>query len=123
MIQIARKKEAEASDSHVREAYIAEKREKYNTPAPIPLSPTPIPMPLVAPIPVATSSPIESPAHSKNELLRINGINEKTALKLEKLGINNIDDLAKASTEDLAKELKVDQSTAQKWIKRAKELH
>ena len=50
------------------------------------------------------------------------GINEKTALQLEKLGINNIDDLAKAPAEKIAKHLKVNLSTVQKWISTAKKL-
>ena len=87
----------------------------------MPVTPTPVPMQLIAPIPVATPSQTESPS-VKNELLKINGVNEKTVMRLKKLGINNIDDLAKASTEDLEKKLKVDLPTAQKWIKRAKEL-
>jgi predicted RecB family nuclease len=72
---------------------------------------------------VATQSSNEGPASSKNELLTISGINKKRALQLKKLGINNIDDLARASAKNLAKNLQVDQSTTQKWITRAKELH
>jgi predicted RecB family nuclease len=52
----------------------------------------------------------------------VKGINEKTALQLEKLGINNIDDLAKGSAENISKELKIDLSTVQKWISIAKKL-
>ena len=87
----------------------------------MPVAPTSVPMQLIAPIPVATSSPTES-ASVRNELLAINGVNEKTTLRLEELGIYNIDDLAKASAEDLTMKLKVDLSTAQKWITTAKEL-
>ncbi len=123
MVEIAKKKEPEVVDSHVREAYVEEKHENYDVPTPTPLSPTGIPMPLVGPIPVATPSQKEYKPSAKNELMMISGINKKTAKKLEKLGINNIDDLAEASGEDLAKQLKVDPSIAQKWIARAKELH
>jgi predicted flap endonuclease-1-like 5' DNA nuclease len=123
VIHIVRKKEVEPSDLHVREAYIAETRGKYEPAAPTPLSPTPIPMQLVAQIPLAPPSSNEGPASSKNELLIISGINKKMALQLKKLGINNIDDLARASAKNLAKNLQVDQSTTQKWITRAKELH
>jgi predicted RecB family nuclease len=52
----------------------------------------------------------------------VEGINKKTALQLEKLGIDNIDDLAKASAKNLARDLKVDLTTAQKWILAAKNL-
>ena len=117
---IVKKKKTEPIDPHVRESYVAENREP-NSSVPMPLAPTSVPMQLIAPIPVTTPSPTEA-VSIKNELLTINGINKKTAQQLEKLGINNIDDLAEASAEDLTKELKVDLSIAQKWITRAKEL-
>jgi len=118
-----KKKAAEQSDPHVREAYTVVSREKHAAPTLIPLSPTAIPMQMIAPIPVAAPSPIEPTTPPKNELLTIAGINEKTAEQLEKLGINNVDDLAKASAGDLAKGLKVDLPTALKWIAMAEKLH
>jgi predicted flap endonuclease-1-like 5' DNA nuclease len=122
VIHIVKKKEAEPSDPHVREAYLAEGRERYTTPTPTVISPTPIPAQPIVPIPVPTPSPIEQPPSPKKELLIIDGINEKIASQLEKLGINNIDDLAKASAENIAKDLKVDLSTVQKWISKSKKL-
>ena len=119
-ILIVKKKKTEPIDPHVRESYVAENREP-NSSVPMPLAPTSVPMQLIAPIPVTTPSPTEA-VSIKNELLTINGINKKTAQQLEKLGINNIDDLAEASAEDLTKELKVDLSIAQKWITEAKKL-
>jgi predicted flap endonuclease-1-like 5' DNA nuclease len=119
-ILIVKRKKTEPTDPHIKESYVAENRE-HNAPVPMPVAPTSVPMQLIAPIPVTTPSPTEA-ASAKNELLAINGVNEKTLLRLKKLGINNIDDLAKASAEHLTKELKVDLSTAQKWITRAKEL-
>ena len=68
----------------------------------MPVASTSVPMQLIAPIPVTTPNPTEA-ASAKNELLTINGVNEKTLLQLEKLGIYNIDDLAKASAEDLTR--------------------
>jgi predicted flap endonuclease-1-like 5' DNA nuclease len=121
VIQIVKKKEVEQRDPHVREAYIAEGHERY-TPTPTPISTTPIPNQPIAPIPIATPRSIEQLSIPRNELITINGINEKTALQLEKLGINNIDDLAKASAEKLAKNLKVDLHAVQKWISTAKKL-
>ena len=117
---VVKKKKTEPIDPHIRESYVAENRE-HNVPVPIPVAPTSVPMQLIAPIPVATPSPTEGTS-VKNELLAINGVNEKTVLRLEKFGIINIDDLAKASAEDLTKKLKTDLSIAQKWIARAKEL-
>jgi predicted flap endonuclease-1-like 5' DNA nuclease len=118
---MVKKKEVEQRDPHVREAYIAEGHERY-TPIPTPISPTPIPSQLIAPIPVPTPSSIEHPSIPRKELITINGINKKTALQLKKLGINDIDDLAKASANKIAKNLKVDLPTVQKWISSAKEL-
>ena len=106
---MVKKKEVEQRDPHVREAYIAEGHERY-TPIPTPISPTPIP------------SSIEHPSIPRKELITINGINKKTALQLKKLGITDIDDLAKASANKIAKNLKVDLPTVQKWILTAKEL-
>ena len=117
---VVKKKKTEPIDPHIRESYVAENRE-HNVPVPMPVAPTSVPMQLIAPIPVATPSPTEGTS-VKNELLAINGVNEKTVLRLEKFGIINIDDLAKASAEDLTKKLKTDLSIAQKWITRAKEL-
>ena len=118
---MAKKKEAEQRDPHVKEAYIAEGHERYK-PTSTPLSPTPIPSQLIAPIPVPTPSSIEHPSIPRKELITINGINKKSALQLEKLGIKDINDLAKASADKIAKNLKVDLSTVQKWISTAKEL-
>ena len=119
---IVKKKEVAPSNPHIREAYLAEGKEEYSTPTPTVLSPTPIPNQPIAPIPVPNPSLIEHSSLVKEELLTIDGINEKTASKLEKLGINNIDDLAKASAENIAKDLKVDLPTVQKWISKAKKL-
>ncbi|MDX1813356.1 MAG: helix-hairpin-helix domain-containing protein [Candidatus Bathyarchaeia archaeon] len=119
---MGKKKEVEPSNPHIREAYLAEGKEKYSTPTPTVLSPTPIPNQPIAPIPVPNPSLIEHPSLVKEELLTIDGINEKTASKLEELGINDIDDLAKASAENIAKDLKVDLPTVQEWISKAKKL-
>lgn len=121
MILIVKKKEVEPSNPHIREAYLAEGKEEYTTPTPTVLSPTPIPNQPIAPIPVPNPSLVEQ-HFLQEELLKIGGINEKIASQLEKIGINNIDDLAKASAENIAKDLKVDLSTVQKWISKAKKL-
>jgi predicted flap endonuclease-1-like 5' DNA nuclease len=122
VILIVKKKEVEQIDTHAKEAYLAEGKEEYTTPTPTVLSTTPIPSQPIAPIPIPTPNLIEHPSPVKEELLTIDGINEKIASQLEKLGINNIDDLAKASAENIAKDLKVDLSTVQKWISKAKKL-
>lgn len=119
---IVKKKEIESKDPHIREAYLAEAKERYITPASAPLLPTPIPNQPIAPMPILTPSPIEKHSSRKKELLIIKGINEKTAKKLEKLCIKNIDDLAKASAQNIAESLKVDLETAQEWVSKAKKL-
>jgi predicted flap endonuclease-1-like 5' DNA nuclease len=119
---MVKKKKTEPSDPHVREAYLAEGRERYTKSTPIPISPTPIPNQPIASIPVPTPQAIEQPHFKKNELLVIKGITEKTAAQLEKLAINNIDDLAVASAENIAEALKVDLPTVHNWISAAKKL-
>ena len=120
--EIVKKKEVESRDPHIKEAYLAEAKKRYITPASSPLLPTPIPNQPIAPMPILTPSPIEKHSSRKKELLIIKGINEKTAKKLEKLCIKNIDDLAKASAQNIAESLKVDLETAQEWVSKAKRL-
>lgn len=86
------------------------------------MSPTPIPNQPIVPIPIPNLSPIEHHPSTKKELLIIDGINKKTASQLEKLGIDNIDDLAKASAENISKDLKINLSSVQKWISIARKL-
>jgi predicted flap endonuclease-1-like 5' DNA nuclease len=117
---MVKKKEVESSDPHVTEAYLAEGKERYTTRTQDFTLTTGIPSQPISPIPLPNPAPIQYLPSAKNELLTIDGINEKTASKLEKLGINNIDDLANASAENVAKHLKVDVSTVQKWISKAK---
>ena len=60
---------------------------------------------------------VESP------LMRVSGIGEKRAAQLNALGINTLDDLANASTKDIAKSLKVSPKIVAKWIAGAKQLN
>jgi predicted flap endonuclease-1-like 5' DNA nuclease len=122
VIRIVKKKEVEPSNPHAREAYLAEGKERYTTQTQTFTLPTAIPNQLIAPIPMPNPAPTKSLPSAKKELLILDGINERTASELEKLGINNIDDLAKASAENIAKDLKVNLSTVQKWISAAKRL-
>jgi len=115
------KKGVEPSDSHVREAYLAEGKERHTTQTPTVVSTTSIPNQPIAPIAVPNLSPVGH-SYQKNDLRIIEGVNGKIMLQLEKVGISNIQDLAKASAENIAKDLKVDLSTARKWISAAKKL-
>ena len=105
----------------MREAHIAESYEKHLAPTTTPMSVTGIPMPLIGPSPVLTP-PADSSPPLKKELKTIKGINDEMATRLDMLGIENIDDLAKASVETLARDLKVPEATIQNWIDRAKQL-
>jgi predicted flap endonuclease-1-like 5' DNA nuclease len=101
---------------------LAEGKEKYTQPAPSPLSTTGIPMPPIAPIPVATPIRIEQSSSPKHELLRVEGIDEGIVAKLARYRIDNIDELAAASPEEIAKKLQVNLSAARKWVSAAKKL-
>ena len=56
------------------------------------------------------------------DLTQVKGIGEKRATQLKALGINSVDDLAKASAKTLAAKLKISPKIASKWIESAKEL-
>jgi predicted flap endonuclease-1-like 5' DNA nuclease len=129
---------SELGDSHVRESHIAESAEKHAEPVAAPVSTTPVPMqepaptpvltpeptPTTAPAPAETAAPVtvEAPAPPERELMAVKGINEKRAAQLKALGIDSIDDLAKASAEDLAKNLLLSPKIARMWIGSAKKL-
>jgi predicted flap endonuclease-1-like 5' DNA nuclease len=89
----------------------------------LPASPTPVPMQVSPPMPVLAPVPVvETSATSKDELTRVKGIGAKRAAQLKAQGINNIDDLAKASVGDVVAKLGVTRKVAKKWIANAKEL-
>jgi predicted flap endonuclease-1-like 5' DNA nuclease len=55
-------------------------------------------------------------------LTEIKGIGEKRSEQLKALGINNVEELAKASAKELASKLKISPKITQKWIENAKKL-
>jgi predicted flap endonuclease-1-like 5' DNA nuclease len=55
-------------------------------------------------------------------LTEVKGIGEKRKQQLNMLGINSIDDLAKASADELAQKLKISPKITGKWIENAKAL-
>ncbi len=55
-------------------------------------------------------------------LLNVKGIKEKRAQQLRAVGINTIEDLAKASPEDLASKLKIAPYFTGQWIENAKKI-
>jgi predicted flap endonuclease-1-like 5' DNA nuclease len=111
----------EPSDAHVKEAYVTENVERPSEPVPMPQSISPVPMQIVAPIPVPTPPPVETSAPFESELMQVKGIGEKRTAQLKALGINNLDDLAKVSANDLAKDLMISPKITRKWVEGAKE--
>ncbi|MBX5328744.1 MAG: hypothetical protein QHH18_05530 [Candidatus Bathyarchaeota archaeon] len=61
-------------------------------------------------------------APPKIELTTVKGIKEKRAAQLKALGIHTVEDLAKASANDLGAKLKISPKITEKWIASAKEL-
>ena len=55
-------------------------------------------------------------------LTNIKGIGEKRAEQLKALGIDSVEELAKASAEELASKLKISLKITQRWIENAKKL-
>jgi predicted flap endonuclease-1-like 5' DNA nuclease len=66
---------------------------------------------------------METPAMTKAlELTQVKGIGEKRATQLKAIGINSVNDLAKASAEDIAKKLQISSKITKKWIDSTKAL-
>jgi len=55
-------------------------------------------------------------------LTEVKGIGEKRAEQLEALGVSILEDLAKASAEDLAAKLKISPKITRRWVGNAKKL-
>lgn len=69
--------------------------------------------------------PAPTPAPQAMEglaLTEVKGIGEKRAAQLRNIGVNTVEELAKASAEDLAARLKVSQKITSAWIENAKKL-
>ncbi len=72
---------------------------------------------------VQEEKPSREGAEAKTlKLTDVKGIGTKRAEQLKAIGITEIEDLAKASAEDLASKLKVSPKTTGKWIEEAKKL-
>jgi len=63
-----------------------------------------------------------APTPSMMELTEVKGIGEKRKEQLKALNISSVEDLAKASAEDLASKLKISPKITGKWIENAKKL-
>jgi predicted flap endonuclease-1-like 5' DNA nuclease len=62
------------------------------------------------------------PAPPMMELTKVKGIGEKRKEQLKALNVSSVEDLAKASAEDLASKLKISPKITGKWIENAKQL-
>jgi predicted flap endonuclease-1-like 5' DNA nuclease len=100
-------------------------RAKPQVKAAEPAPPTPAP----PPEPTATEIMVEEKpvtlaeaAPPPLELTQVKGIKEKRAGQLKAIGINNVEDLAKASAKDLAAKLKISPKIVERWIKDAQKL-
>ena len=67
-------------------------------------------------------SPVIEIKRATHELLEVKGIKDKRALQLKAVGINTVEDLAKASPTDLAAKLKIAPYFTGKWIENAKQI-
>lgn len=88
-----------------------------------PIQPPIIEAPQITQPPASQASeavPVETVVESP--LIKIKGIGEKRANQLNALGINTIDELAKASAQDIAKSLKTSPKIVDKWVAGAKDL-
>jgi predicted flap endonuclease-1-like 5' DNA nuclease len=65
-------------------------------------------------------APIAEVKKVTHDLLEVKGIKDKRALQLKAVGINSVEDLAKASPEELASKLKIAPYFTGKWIENAK---
>jgi predicted flap endonuclease-1-like 5' DNA nuclease len=66
---------------------------------------------------------METPAITEAlELTQVKGIGEKRAPQLKAIRISSVNDLAKASAEDIAKKLRISSKITKKWIDSAKAL-
>ena len=72
--------------------------------------------------PMKTAPAMAASAAAALDLTQVKGIGEKRATQLKALGINNVDELSKASAKTLAKKLKISPKTVDNWIANAKEL-
>lgn len=74
------------------------------------------------PIVQVEPQPIVEVKHLQKGLSDVKGIKEKRAQQLKTIGINTVEDLARASPEDLAAKLKIAPYFTGKWIENAKEI-
>ena len=87
-----------------------------------PPPPTPSTPVVQEPAAQAVQETVEQPTPTLKGLTEVKGIGEKRAEQLKAVGINSVEDLAKASADDLAAKLKVSPKITKVWIENAKKL-
>jgi len=87
-----------------------------------PPSPAPAPPPVTEVVKEEKTEALAEVAPPVLELTEVKGIGEKRAEQLKALGISRVEELAKASAEDLAEKLKISPRITNKWIESAKKL-
>jgi predicted flap endonuclease-1-like 5' DNA nuclease len=89
-------------------------------PTPPSIQPAPPPPPTITG--TVEEKVVETAVPAGTPLTEIKGIGEKRSEKLKALGINNVEELAKASAKELASKLKISPKITQRWIENAKKL-
>ncbi len=92
------------------------------TPAPPPSAPAPTTVTEVVKQEAIEVTEPTTPAPSGTDITMLKGIKAKRAEQLKALGINNAEDLAKASAKHIATKLDISPKITTKWIESAKEL-
>ncbi len=85
-------------------------------------SPTQLAPPTPTPTEVVEEKTVEIAAPAWTPLTMVKGIGEKRSEQLKALGINSVEELAKASAKELASKLKISPKITQRWIENAKRL-
>jgi predicted flap endonuclease-1-like 5' DNA nuclease len=71
---------------------------------------------------VKNAPKLATPATRTMELTQVKGIGEKRSTQLKALGINNVENLSKASANTIAKKLNISPKIVARWIASAEEL-
>ena len=78
---------------------------------------------MLEPINVEVPQEVAAAGSVGSPLMQVSGIGEKRAAQLNALGIKTVDDLANASTQEVAESLKVSPKIVSKWVSGAKKLN
>ncbi|MDH5793809.1 MAG: helix-hairpin-helix domain-containing protein [Candidatus Bathyarchaeota archaeon] len=95
---------------------------RVEAPPQVPAPEMPTPSPVTEVMKEEKVETVVEVAPQKMKLTKVKGIGEKRAEQLKALGISSVEDLAKASAEDLAEKLKISPKITGRWIENAKKL-